>query len=499
MKVVIGTELGPVKIFHAEKGTLLGSIDLGGTAGALCWLDKESRMFAAAGSHGQVFVCDSETFEKTLVSITPRTAFRNLDDKLNTRCCFLAPMPGAPESLVTVYANGSIVVHEHVLAREGADEVKSEGESTDKSDGKDKNKEEGRLVPVAYDTTAKWSPETEKARVVAKTKKHVECAALGRFRGKTFLAMGGKENNVAVYDLATCRVVWRVRGMPPHPQTKLAEPVWPSALLFLPAGTALRIEKSRAQRAADALRAQEELDQLTIKRLVKNGVPKAGVPTPARDEAARPLVYEAGPRAQVLAVATRYGRLRLYDMTADAKAKTDKDVSARPINCMALDTTDPRRVLLGTTTGEILGLDLATQQLTGGFRGVSSAIRMCASCGNVLVACGLDRFMRVFDLKRRTLITKTYIKLMPTSMLIAGAGYEEQAAKQKEEEDMWQTIAETPFAPVDDKDDEDDEKDSDDDSDDDGDDSKNNRRGMKRADRGKSRGGPAGAKRARRN
>ena len=509
MKVIIGTELGPVKVFHVEKGTLLGNIDLEGTAGALCWLDEECRMFAAAASHGNVFVCDSETLEKTLVAVAPHRAFRSGKEKQNTRCCFIAPMPGAPDSLVNVYANGTIVLHEHVLVRDDKGKVcpvphvsAREEPKEQSADSESESSTESSTESSAEPSTAESSTDKRKSKVLVTTKKQVECAAVGHFRGKTYLAMGGKENNVVVYDLATCKVAWRVVAMPPHPQTKLFEPVWPSALLFLPEGTALRIEKSQARCAAEKLKAQQELDQLIIKRLVKNGVPKPGVPTPARDEAARPFVFETQPRSQMLVVATRYGHVRLYDMTAGRQAKTDKEHSTRAINCMTLDTTNPKRVLYGTVTGEILGLDLERQEVTGSFRGVSSSIRMCTSCGNVLVACGLDRFVRVFDLRRRTLITKIHIKLMPTTMLLSGAGYQEEAAKQKEEEDMWQTIAETPFAPVDDKnDDSDDDSDNDADDSDDDDDRGNRRgaaRGKKRAGRGKTRGGPSGAKRARR-
>ena len=516
MKVVIGTELGPVKIFHAEKGALLGNIDLGGTAGALCWLDKECRMFAAAASHGHVFVCDSETLEKTLVSTSPMHAFRSGKEKLNTRCVFIAPMPGAPDSLVNVYENGAIVLHEHVLVRDAEGHVKPVPRDEPSEEAPEEAPEEAseeaseqrvKEEQLSDDEDEEEKEENEeekkkekkfKSRVFVATKKHVDCATLGRFGNKTYLAMGGKENNVTVWDLARGQVALRVAAMPPHPQTKLPEPVWPSALLFLPEGTALQIDKSVARRAEEKVKAQQELDQLVIKRLVKNGVPKPGVPTPARDEAARPYVYETRKRSQMLVVATRYGHVRLYDIAADRQAKTDKALTTRAINCMTLDTTNPKRVLYGTTTGEILGLDIERQEITGGFRGVSSSIRMCASCGNVLVACGLDRFMRVFDLRRRTLITKTYIKLMPTTMLIAGNGYEEEAAKQKEEEDMWQTIAETPFAPVDEKDDgsDDDDNDDDDDSDDDG--RRGAARGKKRFGGGKTRGGPSGAKRARR-
>ena len=540
MKVILGTELGPIKVYHAEKGKLLGSIDVGGTATALCWLDKECRLFAVAAPNGRVVVCNAETFEQTFVCVAPVEAFKNRTARNYAVCRLIAPHPAAPGSIVAVYDSGSIVVYDDVLEPEvkqeeeeeesGVEEeetaVKEEenegeeegGEEDDvvvvkeepkedeeeraEADDKEKNRKPRRAAPkkqqkkpvryVPVDFSERQRRGMTTGRCLVKTDKPVHCAAMGVFRRNTLIAMGGENHNVEVFDLATGNKMWAAAHMAPDPRTKLLEPVWPSALVFLPQGTSIKVPKSKGQREKEQQRAQEELDQLIIKRLVKNGQPKPGVPTPARDQAEKEFAYESAKGAQLLVVATRYNHIRLYDVASGKHAMTDKLVSERPINCMSLDTTNPTRVLFGTTTGETLGFDLTKQLLTGGFRGVSSSVRMCRSCGNVVAVCALDRFMRVYDITQRRLITKIYIKLMPSCMILSGERFEQQETVEKKREDMWEAIAEAPFAPVE-EDEEDkgsDESDGDgDDSDDDDDDDDDGGKSSGRAKRG-------GAKRA---
>lgn len=56
-----------------------------------------------------------------------------------------------------------------------------------------------------------------------------------------WVACGGRERETIVVDLATGNVVFKAKNLPPHPQTLLQYPVWPTAIAFLNDGKTMAV------------------------------------------------------------------------------------------------------------------------------------------------------------------------------------------------------------------------------------------------------------------
>ena len=186
------------------------------------------------------------------------------------------------------------------------------------------------------------------------------------------VAVGGRERETTLVDMATGKVVFKAKNLPPDPQTLLQQPIWPSSLLFL------------------------------------GGSKKSN---------------------SVMAVGTAYKQVRLYDVRADGASQTRRPTAVTPETLLehrvtALCEVDEYHLAVGDTAGYLFHLD--TRMLGKKLRGKNVTVhsnmgRYVGPAGSVrqikkhptlprLAAVGLDRMLRVFDTNTRKQLDCIYLK-----------------------------------------------------------------------------------------
>lgn len=103
--------------------------------------------------------------------------------------------------------------------------------------------------------------------------------------------------------------------------------------------------------------------------------------------------------------------VRTYDTRVKRRPVLDVEYHEHPITALSV-TRDNNTVVIGNSAGFMGELDLRTGRQVGGFKGVCGSIRdiVCHATQPYVVICGLDRFVRVYDLKSRRLQKKIYMK-----------------------------------------------------------------------------------------
>lgn len=168
---------------------------------------------------------------------------------------------------------------------------------------------------------------------------HAACAAA---RGDALL-VGGRECDVAMWDLDAGVKTWRARNVP-HDKLDMRRPVFVSSCAFT-------------------------------------------------DEA-------------LVAVGTAYGELRYYDVRATNRRPVFEKIGAadRGIREVAV-SGDGKHLLLGDAAGDCLAYDLTTRRLAKRYPGVCGAVRALRAHPtreSLFAVASLDRHVHVFDASKRT-------------------------------------------------------------------------------------------------
>lgn len=110
-----------------------------------------------------------------------------------------------------------------------------------------------------------------------------------------------------------------------------------------------------------------------------------------------------------LVTATSRGVLALYD-TNDAKGLPEANVQASKdgIRSIIADPSHPNTVLIGDTRTTVSRWDVDPFKLLGNYKGVSGSTRSLAARGQYLAVGGLDRYIRIYDIAKRTPAGKVY-------------------------------------------------------------------------------------------
>jgi len=112
-----------------------------------------------------------------------------------------------------------------------------------------------------------------------------------------------------------------------------------------------------------------------------------------------------------IVVGTGNHTVRTYDTRVKRRPVLDVEYHEHPITALSV-THDNNTVVIGNSAGFMGELDLRTGRQVGGFKGVCGSIRdiVCHVTQPYVIICGLDRFVRVYDLKSRRLEKKVYMK-----------------------------------------------------------------------------------------
>lgn len=189
------------------------------------------------------------------------------------------------------------------------------------------------------------------------------------------VAIGGRERETTILDLATGKVVFKAKNLPPDPQTLLQHPVWPTSILFLQDGN-------------------------------------------------------------TMAVGTAYKELRLYDVRESSKmrrpiAKTTAEGGPIEYRVTTMCQVHEHELAVGDGAGYIYSIDMRTlgkgnslpsnSNNMGRYVGPAGSVRQLKKhpCAPRMAAVGLDRMLRVYDTNNRKQIDCFYLKQRLNCVLFA--------------------------------------------------------------------------------
>mmetsp|Transcript_20590 Transcript_20590/g.51213 ORF Transcript_20590/g.51213 Transcript_20590/m.51213 type:complete len:501 (+) Transcript_20590:124-1626(+) len=177
-------------------------------------------------------------------------------------------------------------------------------------------------------------------------------------------AVGGREREVCITDIATGKLVFKTKNMPPDPQTLLQQPVWPTAIQFL------------------------------------------------------------NKESNLMAVGTAYKQVRLYDVRESSKTRRPTSLTPEGLleyRVTSLCQIDENEIVVGDASGDILTIDLrrlgrnskgpANRDLAR-YAGPAGSVRQLKKHPTLprLTAVGLDRMLRVYDTNTRKQLDCVYLK-----------------------------------------------------------------------------------------
>ncbi|GMP34074.1 hypothetical protein CsSME_00007108 [Camellia sinensis var. sinensis] len=112
-------------------------------------------------------------------------------------------------------------------------------------------------------------------------------------------------------------------------------------------------------------------------------------------------------------------QVRLYDISAQRRPVLSFDFRESPIKAVAEDL-DGNTIYIGNGSGDLASVDLRTGKLLGCFLGkCSGSIRSIARHPElpVLASCGLDSYLRLWDVESRQLLSAVFLKQHLTNVV----------------------------------------------------------------------------------
>ncbi|KAK8684433.1 hypothetical protein V6N13_040462 [Hibiscus sabdariffa] len=109
---------------------------------------------------------------------------------------------------------------------------------------------------------------------------------------------------------------------------------------------------------------------------------------------------------------TNNHQVRLYDLSAQRRPVISFDFRENPIKAVAEDP-DGHTIYIGNGSGDLASVDIRTGKLLGCFLGkCSGSIRSIARHPElpVIASCGLDSYLRIWDIGTRQLLSSVFLK-----------------------------------------------------------------------------------------
>lgn len=127
---------------------------------------------------------------------------------------------------------------------------------------------------------------------------------------------------------------------------------------------------------------------------------------------------------------TNNHQVRLYDTSAQRRPVLSVDFRETPIKAVAEDL-DGHTIYVGNGTGDLGSIDIRTGKLLGCFLGkCSGSIRSITRHPehSVIASCGLDSYVRFWDIKSRQLLSAVFLKQHLTNVVFDSNFSDEEAA-----------------------------------------------------------------------
>ncbi|ESQ33938.1 hypothetical protein EUTSA_v10007651mg [Eutrema salsugineum] len=116
---------------------------------------------------------------------------------------------------------------------------------------------------------------------------------------------------------------------------------------------------------------------------------------------------------------TKSHQVRLYDVSAQRRPVLSFDFRETAITAISEDP-DGHTIYVGNASADLASFDIRTGKLLGSFLGkCSGSIRSVVRHPQqqVIASCGLDRYLRVYDVKTRQLISAVFLKQHLTGLV----------------------------------------------------------------------------------
>ena len=182
---------------------------------------------------------------------------------------------------------------------------------------------------------------------------------------QSLFACGGKEHLLRLWDLPTSREIWKEKNVK-HDMLNLRQQVWITDLAFVP-----------------------------------------------------------GSAGRELVTGTAYHQVRAYDTRLECKRpiySTDLFGDPRAVTCVDV-SADTNYIIVGDSEGRLQQLDRRKNaQMVHVYKGFSGSVRSIQAHATLplLAACGLDRKLRVYDVKTRAQVHTIYLKQKLNALLFSG-------------------------------------------------------------------------------
>ncbi|KAL8215907.1 hypothetical protein R6Q57_022744 [Mikania cordata] len=127
---------------------------------------------------------------------------------------------------------------------------------------------------------------------------------------------------------------------------------------------------------------------------------------------------------------TNSHQVRLYDMFAQRRPVMSFDFRETPIKAVTEDI-DGNTIYIGNGSGDLASVDIRTGKLLGCFLGkCSGSIRSIARHPDlpVIASCGLDSYLRLWDIKSRQLVSAVFLKQHLTNVVFDSHFDDEEVA-----------------------------------------------------------------------
>ncbi|XP_022923633.1 WD repeat-containing protein 74-like [Cucurbita moschata] len=153
------------------------------------------------------------------------------------------------------------------------------------------------------------------------------------------------------------------------------------------------------------------------------------------------------------AAGTNSHQVRLYDISAQKRPVISFDFGETPIKALAEDV-DGNTIFVGNASGDLASFDIRNGKLLGCFLGkCSGSIRSIARHPefSVIASCGLDSYVRFWDIKTRQLLSAVFLKQHLTGVVFDSHFVEEDvthsAVEIQQETEVTQTVNEEEHVP----------------------------------------------------
>jgi ribosome biogenesis protein NSA1 len=118
------------------------------------------------------------------------------------------------------------------------------------------------------------------------------------------------------------------------------------------------------------------------------------------------------PNTNTVVSTTSYHQVRVYDPSVQRRPVIEMEFGDSPITTVSC-LPNAQQMLVGNSHGDMALLDVRgkghiVQQYKGSLGGLRQVL--CHPAGKVVASCGLDRFVRVYDVNTRHMIHKFYLK-----------------------------------------------------------------------------------------